>query len=279
MHIIQYKNYLESVPSKSGRILAPNSVNRRLSSIASFFQFLLQREIIEKDPVQFCSRPKRNVVRPTEALDDREMKELFTLVLKKAPPMHACLILLMFTSGMRNAELRNIKLGDFSDLEVVRVLRYIGKGQKQSEIAIHPATAYYIDEYLKWMVKQGRPLSKQDYLFQPVKKRGVRSCGSRDIWDSGKDGFVPNSSGVQGRKLSPTALGYIVKKWTRKINPSKRITPHSGRASFISSLLAHGVDLYAVSQAVSHSDTRVTQRYDKRAKNFKRSPVFSLNLF
>ena len=64
-----------------------------------------------------------------------------------------------------------------------------------------------------------------------------------------------------------------MKKWARKVNPSKRITPHSVRATFISSLLESGEDIYTVAQTVNHSDVR---RSDMRiCRNVTRKCPFS----
>jgi len=186
------------------------------------------------------------------------MKHLFELVTEKGSKLHVSIIHLAFTSGMRNAELRNIKLRDFQVHEGVRVLRYIGKGQKVNQIAIHPTTAHHLDQYLAWMEEKGRKIGPDDFFFQPSKN---------------------SHGGKLQKKLSHTALGYIVKKWARKVNPSKRITPHSARATVISSLLDNGVDIYTVSQMVQHGDVRVTQRYMKRTRKFNQSPVFGLNFF
>lgn len=258
VHLVKYKNFLETEPCQRGRLYAPNSVNRKLSSISSFYQFLVRREIIDKNPVSLIVRPRRVVVRETEAFTDREMKHLFEIVLEQAPILHKVTLLALFTTGMRNAEIRNIKLKDFQIHKGVRVLRYVGKGQKVNQISIHPATAHYLDLYLKWMEEKGRKIGPDDYLFQPTKN---------------------SHGGKLQKKLSHTALGYIVKKWTRKVNPSKRMTPHSSRATFISSLLENGTDIYTVAQTCSHSDVRTTQRYDKRSRKFNRSPVFGLNFF
>jgi integrase len=186
------------------------------------------------------------------------MRHLFEIVMEQASPLHKALTLLLFSSGIRNAEARNIKLKDFQTNEGLRVLRYIGKGQKVNEITIHPATAHHIDEYISWMEKKGRKIGPDDFLFQPTKN---------------------SHSGKLQKKLSHTALGYVIKKWARKVNPNKRITPHSARSTFITSLLENGEDLYTVAQCVNHSDPRTTARYDRRARNFKRSPVLSLNFF
>ena len=143
-------------------------------------------------------------------------------------------------------------------LEGINFLTYVGKGQKMNEIPIHPTAAHYIKEYLAWMSRIDRSVKNDDFLFQPTKNT--------------YDGEVKV-------KLSHTAVGYIVGKWAKKINPSKRITPHSARATFISSLIDNGEDIYYVSQLVNHADVRTTQRYDKRKKNFRKNPIFNINFF
>lgn len=236
VHVVKYKNFLETEPTKkTGKPFAPNSINRKISSISSFYQFLLQRELVEKNPVEFCIRPKRICVRETEAFTDREMKHLVELVLEKGSPLHKAIILTMFTTGMRNAEVRNIKLVDIQVHEGIKVLRYVGKGQKLNQVPLHPATAHYVDEYIAAMARKGRAIGGEDYLFQPAK----------------------NSTGPLKKKLSHTALSYIVKKWAKRVNPSKRITPHSARATFISSLLDSGEDIYSVAMSVGHADVYV----------------------
>lgn len=257
VHIVKYKNFLEDHINKRGKNYAPNTINRKLSSVSSFFQFLLQREIINKNPAELCTRPSRTVVHETQAFTDREVKNLFDLVIEEAPPLHRAVILLLFTTGMRQAECRNLKPSNFKNIEGMRFVRYMAKGTKMNEVPLHPTAAHFIDEYMKWMEKRGRKIEQDDFLFQPSK----------------------NSTGNLRKRLSHTALGYIVKKWARKINPDKRITPHSARATFVSSLIENGESLYYVSQLVGHADTRTTQRYNKRARNHRRNPVFNLNFF
>jgi integrase/recombinase XerD len=258
VHVVKYKAALETEPNSRGEKYAPNSIGRKISSAASFFQFLRQRELIDKNPCEFVKRPPNLLVRPTEALDEDEIKRLFKLIIRRANPLHRSVLLLMWTSGLRNHEIRKIKLKDFEMRDGVKVLRYVGKGKKENVVPIHPATAYHLGLYLEWMDKKGRPIQPDDFLFQASKRA---------------------SGGGPAKPLSHTSLGYIVKKWCRQINMGKRITPHSARASYISCLLANGVDLYDVAKAVAHSSTNTTSRYDKRKRNFRQSPLFKLDLF
>jgi site-specific recombinase XerD len=258
VHVVKYKKYLDTSNSKRGVPYAPNTIGRKISAISSFFQFLLRREIIDKNPAEFCIRPRKEVLHETQAFTDREMKNFFDLVISEASPLHKAVILVLFTTGMRQAELRGLKLKDMLVLEGIKLLTYMGKGSKINQIPLHPTAAHYLDEYLSWMKTKGREVELDDFIFQPTKN---------------------SFNGVFKKRLSHTAVGYIVKKWAIKITKEKRITPHSARATFISSLIDNGEDIYYVSQLVNHADVRTTQKYNKRSRNFRRNPIFNLNFF
>jgi site-specific recombinase XerD len=258
VHVVKYKKFLDDHYSNRNKPYAPNTINRKISAVSSFFQFLLRREIIEKNPAEFCTRPNRIVLEETQAFSDREMKTFFDLVIQEAEPLHKAIILLLFTTGMRQAELRNLKLSNFKMQEGIRFLVYMGKGQKQNQIPIHPTAAHYVDEYIAWMNVIGRKIEESDFLFQPTKN---------------------SHGGMIKKKLSHTALGYIVGKWARQVSKDKRITPHSARATFISSLIENGEDIYYISQLVNHADVRTTQGYNKRIRSHRKNPIFNLNFF
>jgi len=150
---------------------------------------------------------------------------------------------------MRQSELRNLKLSNFKTQEGIRLLNYMGRRQKIDQIPIHPTTAHYVDEYVSWMEGIGRKIQENDFLFQPTKN---------------------SHSGKTKKKLSHTALGYIVGKWAKQVNKEKRITPYSARATFISSLIENGEDIYYISQLVNHADVRTTQRYNKRKRTHRK---------
>ena len=258
VHVVKYKNHLETTNCLRRKPYAPNSINRKISAISSFYQFLIQREVVDRNPAEYCIRPKRIVIEETQAFTDREMKALFDLVIETAPALHKAVILFLFTTGIRQTELRNIKLEDIKIDEGIRYLFYIGKGQKKNQIPLHPTTVFYVDDYLRHMEKNKRKVYPENYLFQPT---------------------INTFNGDIKKRLSHTAVAYIVKKYARVVNKNKRITPHSARATFISSLIGNGEDIYFVSQLVNHSDVRTTQGYDKRKRSFRKNPIFNLNFF
>lgn len=74
VHVVKYKKFLDDYLSNRNKSYAPNTINRKISAVSSFFQFLLRREIIEKNPAEFCTRPNRIALEETQAFSDREMK-------------------------------------------------------------------------------------------------------------------------------------------------------------------------------------------------------------
>ncbi len=67
VHIVKYKNHLETSISTRKPSFAPNTINRKISAVASFFQFLLRKELIDKNPAEFCVRPKRQALQESQA--------------------------------------------------------------------------------------------------------------------------------------------------------------------------------------------------------------------
>jgi integrase/recombinase XerC len=148
IHILKYLDYLENNPNKLKKNYANNSINRKISALSSFFHFLCQREILDSNPVQLITRKKSILVRETQALTDKEVKYLFDLVLEKGSILHKAIVFTLFTTGIRQAELRNIKTSDIKSIDGISILTVIGKGQSQHQIPLHPTTAYYLQMLL-----------------------------------------------------------------------------------------------------------------------------------
>ncbi|MBF0362068.1 MAG: tyrosine-type recombinase/integrase [Oligoflexia bacterium] len=254
IHILKYLDYLENNPNLLKRNYANNSINRKISAISSFFHFLCQKEILESNPAQLVSRKKSILIRETQALTDKEVKYLFDLVLEKGTILHKAIIFTLFTTGIRQAELRNIEISDIKSIDGISILSIIAKGQSQHQIPLHPTTAYYLRTLLESY--EDTDNKNSDWVFRA-------SIGRK----------------ISKNKLSSTAVNYIVKKYARVISPKKNITPHSARATLISSLLDNGTDIFKVSQIVNHKDVRTTQNYNKRRINIKNNPIFTLNFF
>jgi integrase/recombinase XerD len=206
-------------------------------------------------------RPADQVITQTNDLSDVQVKRLLDAIdiNKPAGHLHKAILTLMFSTGIRKSELIHLKLEDYGDQEGFKIIRFMGKRGKLNRVPLHPSASYHLDRYILSMKAQGKLGLSTDWLFQPT-----RNHVGRRLTD---------------KKLSPSSIDFIIKKYCRMIGVTTHVTPHSARATVIGSLLEQGCDLYRVSQMVNHANVKTTQGYDKRGKKISDSPVFHLKFF
>lgn len=260
-HIITYRNYLSEAGGVDGRPSAPKTVARKLASLSSYFDYLVEKGIKEFNPVQSVKRPRREVLRPTQALEKEQVRALFELLSEgdknsKSRYLHRAMLVTFFMTGMRKAEVLNLKFRDYRDINDYKVLEFIGKGGKVGQKVIHPLCVEALEEYLAWMRDQGRAHEPEDWLFQPTRN--------------------PKDPTNLNKPLNPRTINEIIANYGRKIGLNFNISPHSARATFIGELLEAGVDIYSVAREVNHSSVKTTQEYDKRRKKLSDSPISKL---
>lgn len=251
-HTVAYKKWLTDIEQ------SPKTINRKLSSISSFFNFLLEKNLISHNPITGIKRPKQEAQLPTEDLSDEEVKELFKVAsISKSPsaPLHLAIIYLLFSTGIRKSELIHLKCKDWFKQQGEHVIRVKAKGGKSLLKVLHPQCVVVLDRYWNWMVSQHRSMHAEDWLFRPTKNP--------------LDGLIDKS-------LNPKSVDYILKIYCQKAQIFKRISPHSARASYIGSALDQGVDIYRLAQDVGHSSVKTTEEYNKRKKKIKDTPIYHI---
>ena len=257
-HIVAYRNWLTEFGGRDGSSCAPKTIARKLSSISSYFDYLVEKNLCAFNPATSVKRPRHEVKTPTQALTREQVEELFaqTFKNKNSGPLHRALLITFFTSGLRKNEVLLLKYRDYREINNYRVLEYSAKGGKIGQKVLHPMCIEAIDEYLDWMKKIGRKHVSEDWLFQPTRN--------------------PHNPKNLNKPLNPRTINEILEHYSKKIGLNFKTSPHSARATFIGELLDQGVDIYSVAREVGHSSVKTTQEYDKRRKNFSNSPVFSL---
>ncbi len=217
---------------RKDRQTAQKTDSRRISSLKTFFSFLLREKAIERDPFLAVDLPKtgRSLPKP---LSETDVQRLLT------PPKttshftlrnHA-MLLLLYSTGLRVSELVQLPLASLNIS--AGFLRVIGKGRKERLIPFGKQAAAQLNIYLK----QSRPLllkgQKSKYLF--ISNRG--GCMTRlRFWQ-------------------------IVKESAQTAGITRPISPHMLRHSFATHLLSHGADLRAVQMMLGHADIATTQIY------------------
>jgi integrase/recombinase XerC len=215
--------------------LGPRSVQRRLSAVRGFFDFLV-REGFKSNPGGLKSNPAYEVRAPKahkrlpETLDPDQMARLLevpagdVLVTRDRAIME-----LLYSSGLRLAELVGLNL-DGLDLKD-RTVRVLGKGEKERIVPVGTEAAKALADWLK-------------------ERASIARSGEVAL-------FVGRNGERLGRRAVQTRVAY----WARRQGVSLRVYPHLFRHSFASHLLESGGDLRGVQELLGHADIATTQIY------------------
>lgn len=146
------------------------------------------------------------------------------------------ILLLLLSTGLRKAEICNLKLRDLKTYRNQAVIDLIGKGKKFRRIPIKNETLLVIKDYLK---ANGNGVDPNHSLFDTLGKHGP----------------------YEQRNLTPKAVDCLIKSLAKRALIRKRIHPHVTRHTFATTLLDKGVDLKTVQGLLGHSHIRTTERY------------------
>tara|TARA_Y100001947_G_C10344237_1_gene306878 strand:- start:2191 stop:3078 length:888 start_codon:yes stop_codon:yes gene_type:complete len=225
-HINQYISFLFQKKMKS------SSVNRKISSIKSFYIFLVKRNFIKNSPLNDVVTPKQEKYLP-ESMSEDEVDKLLNSpnVANKIENRDKAMIEMLYATGMRISELVNLKM---TDVDMKRcVVKVFGKGSKERLVPFGETALDSLKAYL-----------------------------SERVQSSSKEIFLSN----RGKKMTRVAFWQRVKIYLVRENLKNSISPHTLRHAFATHLLNRGADLRSVQLLLGHSDLSTTQIYTHIAK-------------
>ena len=207
------------------------TVSRNLSSLRTFFKYLLKNGTINNNPMILISNPKQEKKLPSY-LNYKELEDILDLPDQQTiiGLRDACILELLYSTGIRVGELVNIKVNDV-DFAQHRI-KILGKGNKERYVLFGKKCKNLLNNYLD----NSRPnllKRKTDYLF--LNKRGT---------------------GVSVR-TTEMIIDDIVKRSSIKFN----VSPHTLRHTFATHMLDNGADLNSVSELLGHSNLNTTAIY------------------
>jgi integrase/recombinase XerD len=188
------------------------------------------------------------IKRPSEFLTSDEVKALLRVPDRRTLKGRRdyALLLLMLSSGLRKAEVCSLSIENLSTYRNQAVIDVIGKGQKQRRVSLTSEVMEAVLDYHKSLTNAlPRPLTNQ--ITQPAARPLFFTLGER-----GNTAPAP---------LTPKAVDCLMKRVKKAALLTKRITPHTTRHTFATSLLDKGVDLRTVQELLGHSHIRTTERY------------------
>ena len=213
---------------KEGK-LTSKSINRKISTLKSFFKFLMKEELIESTPMTTISAPKINKRLPVY-VEEKDMKTLFDYVEFSDDwkgKTERLIIQLFYYTGMRISELINLKEGQI-DVSYSHI-KVLGKGNKERII---PINKELLNDLLNYI-------------------------GSKPEDADTGNVFVTE----RGKPLYAKQVYNLVKKNLATVTTVKKKSPHILRHSFATHLTNNGADLNAVKELLGHSSLAATQVY------------------
>lgn len=206
--------------------ITPRTINRKISTLKSFYKFLLRKGIITQNPMAKIISPKTSSRLPVfveqksmETLLERvEFEEGFEGIRNKL------IVELLYATGMRKSELLNIKTTDIDSYS--GQVKVLGKGKKERIIPLHRNLMKTIEHY-----QNEKPSS--DYLL----------CDKN------------------GKQLTPHKVYEVVKKYLSMVTTIDKRSPHVLRHSFATAMLNNGAEINAVKELLGHANLSATQVY------------------
>ena len=221
----EYLDYLYS------RKLKRNSISRKISSIRSFYNYLVNEGIVKTNYFKDTGRIKKDGSLP-KYIKDNDLEKLFNCFdrEKELDQRNLLIIEMLYATGIRVGELVNIKLTDIDTYN--KSIKILGKGRKE-RIVFYGS---FCEDILELYLKSGRcKLSKgnSEYLF--LNKNGT--------------------------KLSTRYIGKMIDKVIRLCEVEYHISPHTLRHTFATDMLNAGADLMSVKELLGHSSIDTTSIY------------------
>ena len=230
---VEYPIIRDWIVHLSSTGIKSQSINRKCSTLKSYFKFLQKLGEIDQSPMQFHRQLKTNpklVVPLTE-------KE-FLAVIEMYDHSHfegsrdALILELLYTTGMRRAELLSLTLTAIDRNN--RQLQVVGKRNKTRIVPLLPKVVSQIDSYLA----HRNQIEKAKY--------------SKSLFVNRK-----------GEKLNPSHIYKCVTAYLAKVSTKEKVSPHVLRHTFATHLLNRGADINSIKEILGHKSLSSTQIYAK----------------
>jgi len=237
-----FQNYLSYLNDLK---INARSQSRIISSMRSFFKFLILEKIIKENPTELLENPKTGKKLP-EFLTIEEIELLVNQIdrSKKEGERNLAIIEVLYGCGLRVTELIELKISEIYWEE--GFIRIIGKGNKERLVPLGKIASKHLKIYLN-----------EIRVHQKVKDLFV-------------DHVFINKN---GSKISRVMIFKIIKKLTEKAGIQKNISPHSLRHSFATHLVEGGADLRSVQEMLGHQSITTTEVYTHLDKNYLKQAI------
>jgi len=233
--IYQYQTCLYYAKTSKGKPLSTLTQHNALSAVRSFFYFLVKTDKISLDPAANIQFPEKPDTLP-EVFTVKEIEKLICAPDMKIPTgfRDRAIIEVLYVTGMRNSELRNLKIYDVNLKEASIKITH-GKGGKPRVVPLGRIACRFLYEYL--LTIRPKLIKNQDQQILFLSRTG--------------------------KIITATDLTMNIRKYGERAKLPKRITAHSLRHSCATHLLKNGADIRYIQKLLGHNAITSTQIYTK----------------
>ena len=211
--------------------LNPKSVNRHISALKGFYNYLVEEKIIKTSPLENISvlKTERNL---PKYLTISEVDALLNFPLVTAfDYRNKAMLEVMYATGLRVSELVSL---EYSNVDLYNsIIRVKGKGKKERIVPIGETASFYLNKYM------------EEYRNALLKKQSYNEL------------FLNN----HGKPITRNGFNFILENIRVKTKIEKKLTPHVLRHSFATHLLEGGADIRSIQEMLGHENISTTNIY------------------
>ena len=223
---INYSFIRQWIVSLSEKSYSKTSINRKIASLKSYFNFLVNIDIIESSPLKGHKNLKSSSKIVIPFSEDEIMQVFENFNDSKISDRDKLIIEIFYSTGLRREELINIKIQDIFLKE--GLIKILGKRSKERLIPILPS----LSRNLKNFISNN---NNSKYLFETKKLK----------------------------KISVSTVYRLINKYFRLVSSKVKVSPHVLRHTFATHMLNNGADINTIKEILGHSSLSSTQIYTK----------------
>jgi integrase/recombinase XerC len=213
--------------------VSARSVNRKLSTLRSYYKFLQRENLINVNPTLLIKAPKLPKRLPV-VIQDAKLNQLLDSDIVFSDDFEGkrdkLVVEILFGTGIRLAELLGLKESDVGFTQ--GTIRVLGKGAKERVVPVYDTLISQIQDYM--------------------------SCRQFQNFENLQPELIVTKD---GKRAYPKLIYRIVKRYLGHITTDQKKSPHVLRHSFATSLLNNGADLNAIKELLGHASLAATQVY------------------
>jgi|TARA_B110000914_G_C15433488_1_gene432578 integrase/recombinase XerC len=227
---VNYSNIRSWIINLSDLNLSPLTINRKISSLSKYYDFLIKIQKIKESPTKTHNRLKiqKKIIIP---FSEEEVINVIDVFEDNFEGKRNLLIIdTLYSTGIRRDELIKMKINDVFLKE--SMIKVHGKRKKERLVPLLPALSKRMEDYFNYRSK---------------------------VSGSKENVFLTS----KGKEIGPSLVYRVVKKYFSKVSSKVKTSPHVLRHSFATHLLNNGADINSIKEILGHSSLASTQIYTK----------------